>query len=211
MYERAGGIGSLPGAETLLVEGLRRGCERAFERFVREYGPKIEATARRMLRDPEGARDVAQEVHLAVHRGIDRFRGDCRFGSWVHRIAVNRTLAELRRRRRRPELPFGEEVEGLADGPLGLDPSEPAAGPDAAFERRELARAVRRALGLLSESDRESLVLHYLEGCDAREVAHRLGLSGPATKSRIHRARRRLRERWRDAPDAGPDPAPRGA
>jgi len=180
--------------ETALVARLRAGNEAAFEQVVRQYGGRLLAVARRIVGTEEEARDVVQDAFLNAFRSLDRFEGNAKLSTWLHRIAVNAALMKLRTRKRKPE----QSIETLL--PAFLDDGhheerfqsweEPV---DQALERAETRALVRRQIDALPESYRTVLVLRDIEGLDTEETANMLGLTVNATKIRLHRARQALR------------------
>jgi RNA polymerase sigma-70 factor, ECF subfamily len=179
---------SSPSAEeTLLLERLRRGEEPAFEILVRTNGGRMLATARRMMRNEEDARDVVQEAFLAAFRALPAFAGQSRLSTWLHRITVNAGLMKLRSQRRRPEL-------GLEDlAPAGVETEPPFPAPDARLRQRELQRSLRGGLDRLPEDYRTAIELRDLEERDTEETSRLLGTTPGAVKTRLHRARQALR------------------
>jgi RNA polymerase sigma-70 factor (ECF subfamily) len=178
-----------------LLTRLRSGGEQAFEELVRGEGPRLLAVARRILRDEEEARDAVQDAFLAAFRALDRFQGEARLSTWLHRIAVNAALMRLRSRKRRREDPIEPLLPRFhADGHLAdVAPSWPA-DPLAALGRAELLARVRACIDRLPETYRVALVLRDIEGLDSAEAAETLGISNDALKMRLHRARQALRK-----------------
>jgi RNA polymerase sigma-70 factor (ECF subfamily) len=180
--------------ETALIAQLRSGDEAAFEQVVRQYGGRLLAVARRIVGSEEDARDVVQDAFMNAFRSLDRFEGNAKLSTWLHRIAVNAALMRLRTRKRKPE----QSIETLL--PAFLDDGhheerfqsweEPV---DKALERAENRELVRRQIDALPDSYRTVLVLRDIEGLDTEETANMLGLSVNATKIRLHRARQALR------------------
>jgi RNA polymerase sigma-70 factor (ECF subfamily) len=180
--------------EATLIAQLRAGEEAAFEQVVRLYGGRLLAVARRIVGSDEDARDVVQDAFLNAFKSLDRFEGNAKLSTWLHRIAVNAALMRLRTRRRKPE----QSIETLL--PAFLDDGhheerfksweEPI---DTIMERKEARELVRRQIDALPESYRTVLVLRDIEGLDTEETANMLGLSVNATKIRLHRARQALR------------------
>jgi len=162
-----------------LVERAGRGDHDAFAVLATAAAARLDAAARLILRDPELARDAVQNTLVRAWRDLPGLRDPDRFDAWLHRLLVNASLDEARRKRRRPI-----EVEITA-----LD--EPASG-DASREiaDREL---VERALNRLEPQHRAIVVLHYYLGYPLPEAATSLGISVPAAKSRLHRAMEGLR------------------
>jgi len=180
--------------EATLVAQLRAGDEAAFEQVVRSYGGRLLAGARRIVNSEEDARDAVQDAFLNAFRSLDRFEGNAKLSTWLHRIVVNAALMKLRTRKRKPE----QSIEGLL--PSFLDDGhheerfqswdEPV---DKLMERAENRELVRRQIDALPEGYRTVLVLRDIEGLDTEETAKVLGLSVNATKIRLHRARQALR------------------
>jgi RNA polymerase sigma-70 factor (ECF subfamily) len=180
--------------EATLVAQLRAGDEAAFEQVVRAYGGRLLAVARRIVGSEEDARDVVQDAFMNAFRSLDRFEGNAKLSTWLHRIAVNAALMRLRTRKRKPE----QSIETML--PTFLDDGhheerfkswdEPV---DQVMERAEARELVRQQIDALPESYRTVLVLRDIEGMDTEETANVLGLSVNATKIRLHRARQALR------------------
>jgi RNA polymerase sigma-70 factor, ECF subfamily len=182
--------------EQALLSRLRAGEDAAFEELVRTYSPRLLGLARRIVGNDEDARDVIQDALLSAFRSIDRFQGDARLGTWLHRIVVNTALMKLRRRRRKPE----ESIEPLlpafqSDGHFveTFSPWTPSEAADAALSRAETKQLVRRLIDQLPESFRTVLLLRDIEGLDTSETARVLDTTPNAVKIRLHRARQALR------------------
>jgi RNA polymerase sigma-70 factor, ECF subfamily len=180
--------------EATLIAQLRAGDDAAFEQVVRTYGGRLLAVARRIVNSEEDARDAVQDAFLNAFRSLDRFEGNAKLSTWLHRIVVNAALMKLRTRKRKPE----QSIEGLL--PSFLDDGhheerfqswdEPV---DKLMERAENRELVRKQIDALPEGYRTVLVLRDIEGLDTEETAKVLGLSVNATKIRLHRARQALR------------------
>jgi RNA polymerase sigma-70 factor (ECF subfamily) len=180
--------------EATLIAQLRAGDEAAFEQVVRAYGGRLLAVARRIVGTEEDARDVVQDAFLNAFRSLDRFEGNAKLSTWLHRIVVNAALMKLRTRKRKPE----QSIETLL--PAFLDDGhheerfqswdEPV---DKLMERAENRELVRKQIDALPEGYRTVLVLRDIEGLDTEETAKVLGLSVNAAKIRLHRARQALR------------------
>ena len=182
--------------EQALLSRLRAGDDAAFEALVRTYSPRLLGLARRIVGNDEDARDVIQDALLSAFRSIDRFQGDARLGTWLHRIVVNTALMKLRRRRRKPE----ESIEPLlpafqSDGHFAETFSSWADGEaaDVALSRSETRALIRGLIEQLPESFRTVLLLRDIEGLDTEETARVLDTTPNAVKIRLHRARQALR------------------
>jgi RNA polymerase sigma-70 factor (ECF subfamily) len=180
--------------EQVLLERLRHGEPAAFETLVRMYTPRLLAVARRMLGNDEDARDAVQDGFLNAFRAMDRFEGQSKLSTWLHRIVVNAALMKLRTRRRKPE----ESLEPLLpafveDGHHAEQFSAWSEPADKLAERAEIGETVREAIRSLPDSYREVLVLRDIEELNTDETAQALGISPNAVKIRLHRARQALR------------------
>lgn len=173
-----------------LIDRLRQGEEQAFALLMQQYSSKVLALCLRVLSDRHSAEDVAQDVFLDVLRGIQSFRGEASLSTWIYRIAMSRSLDELRRRRRRERwLPLfkarekGEAMQDIAD----------SAEADHPLREQEFLHAQRKILDLLPENQRIAWALSTVEGLSNPEIADVLGTSIEAVESLIYRARKRLR------------------
>jgi RNA polymerase sigma-70 factor (ECF subfamily) len=165
-----------------------------FEAVVREHAPRLLATARRILRDEDDARDALQDAFLQAFRGFAGFHGACRVSTWLHRIVVNACLMRLRSRRRRPEEPIDPLLpEFLEDGHHARHPFRWAGEPEALLASRETRDLVRACLHRLPADYRTVIVLRDVEELSTEEAARCLGISEGACKVRLHRARQALR------------------
>ncbi len=180
--------------EAALVRALRAGDEAAYELMVRRYGARMLATAMRVMKREEDAADVVQEAYLSAFRAIDRFGGESRLSTWLHRIVVNAALMRLRSRRRRREESIDDLLPNFDEtGHFAEPPSDWGAGADELLERKGTRAMVRAAIEELPDSYRTVLVLRDIEELDTEEVAEALGVTANAVKVRLHRARQALR------------------
>ncbi|NVB38814.1 sigma-70 family RNA polymerase sigma factor [Pseudenhygromyxa sp. WMMC2535] len=181
-----------------MIEGLRAGDSRAFERLVRAHVGPLRAAALRLLKDEADADDVVQEAFLSAFRSLDSFRGEARLGTWLHRIAINAALQRLRRRRREDESGQREDIEALLPRFLEDGHAEQLYRPwvqsaDELVSRAETRKRVRELIDELPEGYRTVLILRDIEELDTAESADLLGISRGTLKVRLHRARQALR------------------
>jgi RNA polymerase sigma-70 factor (ECF subfamily) len=170
-----------------LVERACDGDDGALAELVVLYHDRVYRYGRSVCREVD-LDDAVQEAFVAFNRSRHTFRGDANLGSWLYttvRNACRQMLRPIARRRR----VLGEEVDPAA---LGHVPAQ-GAGPEEAAVRRELVDAVHDALARLEPSHRQILVLRDLDGLSGQATADQLGLSLPAMKSRLVRARAALR------------------
>jgi RNA polymerase sigma-70 factor (ECF subfamily) len=195
----------IPGAgdasgEAGLLDAARSGDAEALEALLRRHEPRLYRFARRLCRNPADAEDVLQESLLAAARGIGGFRGASSLSTWLYTIARSHCIKKHRRRTPSEISLEADEAQGARERP------DAAPDPEATLETRRLRHALERAIARLDRPYREVLILRDVEGLTAPEVATVTGLSVAAVKSRLHRARARVREEL--APLIGPRGAP---
>jgi RNA polymerase sigma-70 factor (ECF subfamily) len=165
------------------------------EFVFREYAPRIYHIARRMLGNDADAEDVTQDVLLQVIRKLDTFRGDSQLSTWLHRVTVNAALAHRQKRATRQKRETTETDPDLLEAAA---PSGPVkrwnVAPDDSLLEAEQTEVIEKAIGTLPDPFRDVYVLADVEGLPNNEIADMLGLSLPAVKSRLHRARLRMRD-----------------
>ncbi|MEE9275385.1 MAG: sigma-70 family RNA polymerase sigma factor [bacterium] len=156
----------------------------AFEPLVRQNAGRIQRLVWGMLGERrEEAEDVVQEIFLKAYMALPRFRGESKFSTWVHRIAVNH-CRDIARRSPPPAVELDENL--LADLP------EPEAQPEEEGLRRQRERELHLLLGRLKEHHRRILVLREIEGLEYEEIGRILGIPPGTVRSRLSRARARL-------------------
>jgi len=180
--------------ESAFLAQLRRRQPEACERLVREQLPRLLAVARRILRDEDAARDVVQEAFAAAFRHLDRFAGQAKVSTWLHRITVNAALMRLRSHAARPETSIDALLPDYEpDGHHALHPRAWRQSPDELLRREEVRTLVREAIDRLPEAYRTVLLLRDIEELDTAATARLLGTTVAAVKVRLHRARQALR------------------
>ncbi len=174
--------------DELLLRRAQNGDPGAFEQLMTPLENRIWRVCWHYTGNRETAEDCAQEAMLRIWRGLNTFRGDCAFETWVSRIAANCCLDELRRRKRDQSV----SIEPLREA--GYDPPDPKPGTAEQAEAADERQRLRECITRLPEEQREALVLTQLEGVPYEEAAEQLGISQGTLKSRINRAKQRLRE-----------------
>ncbi|HHS97900.1 MAG TPA: sigma-70 family RNA polymerase sigma factor [Chloroflexi bacterium] len=181
--------------EAALIRAAQRGNLDAFNELVLTYQHRIYNLAYRILGDPAAAEDATQEAFIAAYRKIGSFRGGS-FVSWLLRIVANRCYDELRRRKRRPSVPLEEmAAEDEEINPALINGS---ASPEEHAERAELIRLLQTAIATLPPDQRVVLVLSDVEGLSYAEIAAAIDVPVGTVKSRLARARVRLRDYLRE-------------
>ncbi len=176
--------------EGALVTRAQGGDREAYGQLAEAARPAVYAVAWRMTHDKETAMDVTQEALLRGWRSLKKFKGGSKLSTWLVRIAVNVVLNMQRSKRRKPLALAGEAIGSLAD------PSERR--PEDAASAGELRVAFARALDELPESLRAAVVLREVEGASYKEIATALDIPIGTVMSRLHNARKRLREALAD-------------
>jgi len=160
-------------ASQALARRATGGDDDAFEALVRRYQRRVHGFAYQHLHDPDEAQDLAQEIFVRLYRALARYDSARPFDPWFWKLATNVSLNYLRRNANTPAPDPGEGWSGDAPQPE--------------------AAQLQDALSDLEPRSRLALLLHYYSGLSLEEVASTLGLSVPALKSRMHRARATLR------------------
>jgi RNA polymerase sigma-70 factor (ECF subfamily) len=177
-----------PNDDAALILAARQGGREAFGTLVRRYERFVFKVAGGFLRDRGEIEDIAQEAFLRAYQAMPRFREGAPFGPWMAQITVRLCYDRLRQRRVRREVSWQELEGGEQDAArrlaMGLPPDEAAAARDLAV----------KLLDRLSPRDRQVLILVDALGYSAAEAAAFSGCNGLATRVRLHRARRRMRE-----------------
>ena len=177
-----------------LVTRLKAHDEKAFETMVRQYGSRMLATARRLLGNEHDANDAVQQAFISVFKSIAGFNGKARLSTWLHRIVVNAALAQMRYRRRRPELPIDDLLPRFdEEGRWAGDGTQQNVARENLTDGRETQEMVRRCIDRLPEAYRSVLILRDIEELNTVEVAEMLAVTPNAAKIRLHRARQALK------------------
>jgi RNA polymerase sigma-70 factor, ECF subfamily len=179
-------------AEDVRLMGLVAGGDTsAFEKIIERHQALVVGTAARMLGSNSDVEDIAQQVFIRVWKSARRYVPRAKFTTWLLKITRNLVFNELRRARRRAQVPLQSDP-GAEEIPL-KDETNPA--PDASLLEDELQRAIEEAIMQLPESQRMALVLRRYEQLSYEQIAEVLDLSVPAVKSVLFRARTELRSR----------------
>lgn len=182
------------GSELALVDRARAGDTTAFEELVRHYDRQIFRTAQHITQNREDAEDITQDVFFKAFQKLDQFQGNSKFSTWLVRIAVNESLMRLRKRKTSKTVSMDQDVE-TNEGSIPRDFAEWRPNPEQSFSQSELAEILQRTIAGLPPGFRTVFTLRDIENLSTEETAEALGLSVPAVKSRLLRARLQLRER----------------
>jgi RNA polymerase sigma-70 factor, ECF subfamily len=166
-------------SESQLIRLAADGEARAIRTLYDRYAPRVYAVVRRIAGDDDLAQDYAQEAWIRAIRALPTFRGDARFSTWLHRIAVNAALQALRKSetRRKREAPIPDQIPIAPNGGDAL-----------------LQKQLERALDTLPEGMRRVLMLHDVEGFTHEEIGDSLGVTSGTSKSQLFKARAKMRD-----------------
>jgi RNA polymerase sigma-70 factor (ECF subfamily) len=180
--------------ENALIQRARDGDDSAFTELMNRYERKILRLAKNITQNDEDAEDVLQETFLKAYTHLDNFKGDSKFYTWIVRIGVNESLMKLRKRKSDKSVSLDEQVDTGED----FVPREIAVwddDPEQRFSQDEIRGILDGAVESLPPIFRSVFVLRDIEELSTEETADVLGISIPAVKSRLLRARLQLRER----------------
>jgi RNA polymerase sigma-70 factor, ECF subfamily len=180
--------------ESALIAQSREGDAEAYGQLVRRYQSKIFRLAQHITQNREDAEDVLQETFLKAYEHLDQFQGNSKFYTWIVRIAVNQSLMKLRRRKNDKSVSMDDAIDTGED----MIVREIAAwdeNPEERLSREEIGGILDSAIENLEPPYRSVFVLRDIEELSTEETAEALGLSVPAVKSRLLRARLQLREK----------------
>lgn len=176
--------------EKQLVQRAQKGDEAAFEKIVTTYEARVFALALRFTGSPADAADLTQEVFLRAWRSLATFRGDSTLSTWLYRITNNLCLDHARRHTQVATMPLEEEDTGEGR----LPEMRAASIPEEALEQGEVQREIAAALEKLSDEHRQMICLRDMDGYTYAEIAEALNLEEGTVKSRLARARSKMRE-----------------
>ena len=174
--------------DELLLRKAQRGDPEAFGRLIEPLEQLVWRVCWHYTGDREASSDCGQEAMIRIWRALDSYRGDCAFESWVYRIAANCCMDWLRKKKRDRSV----SMEPMRD--QGFDPADNSPGTEAQVIAKDERRRLREAIALLPEDQREALVLTQLERVSYEEAARMLDVSEGTVKSRVNRAKARLKE-----------------
>ena len=180
--DRTGRSSSMASTDEELVARSMGGDLDSFNQLVLRWERPIYALAYRVIGREEDARDVAQETFLRAFRALSGFKGQAKFSSWLYRIALNLCRDWIRRERRAP----------IAQAPEGVDlldlaaEREPSESIETRVERREMSRAVAKAMALLPEEQRTAIILKEYHGLTFQEIADLLDCPLSTVKTRLY-------------------------
>lgn len=180
--------------ESALVAKAREGDTAAYNQLMTRYSPKIYRLAKHITQHEEDAEDVLQETFLKAFEHLGDFQGQSKFYTWIVRIAVNESLMKLRKRKSDRTVPLDEPLD-TGEDTVVREIAVWDENPEQKYSREELGQILDEAVQSLRPVFRTVFVLRDIEELSTEETAEALGISVPAVKSRLLRARLQLREK----------------
>ena len=174
--------------DELLLRKAQHGDPEAFEQLITPLEQLIWRICWHYTGNRESAEDCGQETMIRIWRSLDSYRGDCALESWVYRIAANCCMDYLRKKKRDKSV----SMEPMRE--QGFDPADPSPGTEEQVVAADEQKRLREAITLLPEDQREALIMTQLEKVPYEEAAKLLGVSEGTIKSRVNRAKARLKE-----------------
>ena len=185
-------------ADADLVPLLQRGDRGAFATVIQRHNQRLYRVARSVVRDDSEAEDIVQETYVRAFAAIGTFRGEAGLATWLTRIALNEALDRARRLRPQVELAVVDAAENRMEGSMTSFRSPTGADPEQAAAQAEIRRLVESAVDELPAPFRSVFVMRDIEEMSIEETAAYLDLKPETVKTRLHRARRLLRDRLED-------------
>jgi len=174
-----------------LVASASRGDLGAYDQLVRRYQARIYGLVYNMTGSKEDAEDLVQDVFVKAFSSLKGFRGTSSFYTWIYRIAINRTINFLKKRKKRQALSLNDVDEGVERDPAYVELSA-RESPARDTSLLELQEKLNKALLTLSEKHRTVVVLHDIQGLPHEEIARMTGCSEGTVRSRLFYARQQL-------------------
>ena len=174
--------------DELLLRRAQSGDPEAFERLMEPLEQLVWRVCWHYTGNREAAEDCGQEAMIRIWRNLANYRGECALESWVYRIAANCCKDWLRKKKRDRSVSMEPMVE------QGFDPADDSPGTEEQVVAKDERQRLREAIALLPEDQREALILTQLEKVPYEEAARALGVSEGTVKSRVNRAKARLKE-----------------
>lgn len=180
--------------ELVLVDAARQGDVGAFEQLIKRYDRNVFRIAQHITQNREDAEDVVQDAFIKAYQNLKQFQGNSKFYTWLVRIAVNEALMKLRQRRGDRTVPLDEPLD-TGEETMAREIAVWGDNPEQQYSKEEMQNILSDAVDSLKPDFRTVFTLRDIEEMSTEETAEILGISIPAVKSRLLRARLALREK----------------
>lgn len=179
--------------EQTLVEKAKQGDVEAFETLIAEHQKRIYNIAFKMIGNQEDALDLSQEVLIKIFKNLHKFHGSAKFSTWVYRVATNTCLDEIKKRRKYTTYSIDERIQ-TEDGDLTADIPDTAPTPEASAVQKDVQKIIQEGIAKLGDEHKKVIILRDLHGFSYEYIAKILKCSEGTVKSRISRARKKLKK-----------------
>lgn len=176
-----------------LIKEAKSGSVEAFEELIKQCQKKVFNIAYKMTGSYDDANELAQEAFIRAYKSINKFKGDSLFSTWIYRITTNVCLDELRKRKNQKVISINEDIK-YNDEELKPQIKDESPGPEKIYERKEFKSLVKECIESLPPDYKTVIVLRDIEGFSYEEIAKIINCPEGTVKSRINRARKALRE-----------------
>jgi len=183
--------------DTEMVLAVREGDTIAYRGLVEKYQERVYHMVYGMVRNREDARDITQDAFVKAYDNIQRFRLESSFYTWIYRIAMNRAIDHLRRRKRDGTTEFDDQI-AQRDERGGIDEVHHGDSPSRTLERKRLYDRIMSAMQELPEDQRQVVLLRELEGLSYKEIAEVMEVPEGTVMSRLYYARKKLQKALAD-------------
>lgn len=178
--------------EKTLLNKAKQGNIIAFEKLIISHEKTVYNIAYRMFNNEEDAKDIAQEVFIKIYKNLNKFDGNCKISTWIHRITVNTCIDELRKRKGKETSSIDSLID-LDDGEVQKQYTDNSFNPEQSLINKEDIEDLKNAINLLSENHKALIVLRDIQGLSYNEISEITQISLGTIKSRISRARIQLK------------------
>ena len=176
----------------ILIKSALNGDMSAFEELIIQYEKKVYNVALRVLKNPDDAMDISQEVFIKIYKNLDKFDGKASFSTWLYRITTNTCIDELRKRKGKETYSIDNDIEN-EEGSYKREFVDNSPTPEEQTIIKESGNEIIKAMENLSDEHRTIITLRDIEGLSYNEIADITGVSIGTVKSRISRARLSLK------------------
>lgn len=174
------------------IQALKSGDKRAFKLLVEQFQNRVYNTCLGFIPNALDAEDICQEVFVEVFASVKNFKGDAKLSTWIYRIAVNKCLEELRRRKQQKRAAYFKNLLGIGSEAEDVK-SDEFTHPGFAAENQEKAHYLMKAIAQLAENQKIAFTLSQIDGKSYNEVSEIMGVSFSSVESLIFRARKNLK------------------
>lgn len=175
-----------------LISEVAEGNSASFKKLFEEFKDRVYNTALSYLQNAEEAEEITQDVFVEIFHSSKKFKGESSVSTWIYRIAVNKSLDQLRHRKRKKRFAYIASLFSSETGELRFDKPN-FEHPGVVLENKENSKTIFKAIQKLPESQQTAFLLSFVEGLPRQEVAEVMNTSLKAVESLLHRAKQNLR------------------